>query len=270
MKAFWPVYVFVFFGYWIVRGNPMRVYENSVIRMIADVFAVSDFFQTGLLSGVWWYMCLAQIIVLLIPLIDSLCERLGMAVVPIGFLLTQFIPDSIHSKYGGSYLNYFLVILLAAACAKGDVLNKLMSRKMKHGKWSEVVFATVLFLGAAGLLVLRFSISQNDLWQICGLLSALAAFLIIVLVGRYFKAHVISAPLEFLGKHSGNMFMVHAFFYGPCSALVFWSHNAILSYFTLLVMSLAFSISIEAIKKWSKYNKRMTTVTNWVTSKLHA
>lgn len=115
-----------------------------------------------------------------------------------------------------------------------------------------------------------FSISQNDLWQICGLLSALAAFLIIVLVGRYFKAHVISAPLEFLGKHSGNMFMVHAFFYGPCSALVFWSHNAILSYFTLLVMSLAFSISIEAIKKWSKYNKRMTTVTNWVTSKLHA
>lgn len=46
MKAFWPVYVFVFFGYWIVRGNPMRVYENSVIRMIADVFAVSDFFQT--------------------------------------------------------------------------------------------------------------------------------------------------------------------------------------------------------------------------------
>ena len=57
-----------------------------------------------------------------------------------------------------------------------------MSRKMKHGKWSEVVFATVLFLGAAGLLVLRFSISQNDLWQICGLLSALAAFLIIVLV----------------------------------------------------------------------------------------
>ena len=58
-----------------------------------------------------------------------------------------------------------------------------MSRKMKHGKWSEVVFATVLFLGAAGLLVLRFSISQNDLWQICGLLSALAAFLIIVLVG---------------------------------------------------------------------------------------
>ena len=55
-----------------------------------------------------------------------------------------------------------------------------MSRKMKHGKWSEVVFATVLFLGAAGLLVLRFSISQNDLWQICGLLSALAAFLIIV------------------------------------------------------------------------------------------
>lgn len=123
MKAFWPVYVFVFFGYWIVRGNPMRVYENSVIRMIADVFAVSDFFQTGLLSGVWWYMCLAQIIVLLIPLIDSLCERLGMAVVPIGFLLPQFIPDSIHSKYGGSYLNYFLVILLAAACAKGDVLN---------------------------------------------------------------------------------------------------------------------------------------------------
>ena len=85
----------------------MRVYENSVIRMIADVFAVSDFFQTGLLSGVWWYMCLAQIIVLLIPLIDSLCERLGMAVVPIGFLLPQFIPDSIHSKYGGSYLNYF-------------------------------------------------------------------------------------------------------------------------------------------------------------------
>ena len=83
MKAFWPVYVFVFFGYW----------------------------------------CLAQIIVLLIPLIDSLCERLGMAVVPIGFLLPQFIPDSIHSKYGGSYLNYFLVILLAAACAKGDVLN---------------------------------------------------------------------------------------------------------------------------------------------------
>ena len=54
---------------------------------------------------------------------DPADRQLGMAVVPIGFLLPQFIPDSIHSKYGGSYLNYFLVILLAAACAKGDVLN---------------------------------------------------------------------------------------------------------------------------------------------------
>lgn len=41
LKAFWPAYIVVFIGYWIVRGNPMSVYENNPIRLGLDAFGLA-------------------------------------------------------------------------------------------------------------------------------------------------------------------------------------------------------------------------------------
>jgi len=58
----------------------------------------------------------------------------------------------------------------------------------------------------------------------------------------------------FLGKHSGNMFMIHGIIYAFFPSLVFFSHNVVLSVVTLLMVSLLVSIIIELLKKILHYD----------------
>ena len=49
--------------------------------------------------------------------------------------------------------------------------------------------------------------------------------------------------------------MTHAFIYIYCSDVVYYSHNAVLSYITLLGISLVLAVIIEKIKQIIHYNE---------------
>lgn len=260
LKAFWPAYIVVFIGYWIVRGNPMSVYENNPIRLGLDAFGIADLFQSPMLTGVWWYMCLAQVIVFIVPLLSHMTKRWGFGSFFLTFVLLQFLQDGIHSKYGGSYLNYLLVAVLAAACVHGALMTRAMKERSKTSV--RIIEAFAMLVTAVLLLMIKVKTSEFDAWGIGGFVTGIAAFLIIVLVAKYFNVKCVDRVLRFLGKHSENMFMIHAFLYGPCSRLIFWSHSALLSYITLAALSLLLSIGIELVKKLIRYDSLFSRLTN--------
>lgn len=55
--------------------------------------------------------------------------------------------------------------------------------------------------------------------------------------------------LEFIGKHSMNIFLFHTFIYHYYfKDLIFFSHNPIIIYVTLLIVCLTISVVLETIK----------------------
>lgn len=254
MKTYWIAYVCVFISYMIVVGNPMQVYENSFKRMLLDFMGWGNFFQTPMLINVWWYMCFAQILIIVIPLVDVYCEKFGMGGFVLGFFILQYLPEGITSIYSGKYSIYFLVIILGTICAKNQVLDKILQKSDK-GYIKAMGKAIALICAVIVLLMFKYKIREIDQWQISSALSAISTLFIVIIVSKYIRGQILVKGISFLGKHSGNIFMIHAFFYTYCQGVVYWSRNALLSYITLVCLSLLLSIVIEFIKKFLQYNE---------------
>lgn len=262
MKTYWVAYIVVFAAYFIAIGNPMQIYGNSIKALILDFMGWANLFETPMIIGVWWYMCFAQILIVLIPLFDIYCEKFGMAGYMIGFLILQYLPEGIWSIYSGPYSNYFLVSILAIICVKNRLLDKILDSKKTGIK--NILECIVLLFVTALLLIFKYKFAEYDQWQVNSAVSGIAAFLIVIVVSKYLQGKMLIEGVRFLGKHSGNIFMIHAFFYTYLKEVLYWSHNALISYLTLVCLSLATSICIEGIKKLVHYNESITKLTKYI------
>ena len=268
IKSFLPAYIFVFIGYWIIRGNPFaKVYSSNPLRMLLDVVGIADLFQSPMIIAVWWYMSLAQMIILVIPLLYKLVQNFGFGSYILVYMLLQFLPDGVKSNYGGKYLNYLLVAVLAVCMENASIWESLLKKRGRLYK--SILEFVLLFALIVGLIFVKVKIQSVDSWQIGGFVSGVATLLIVILVTKYLSPKPIDLVLRFLGGHSGNIFMIHAFLYGPCKFIVFWSHNAIISYFTLLILSVCVSVILEFIKKVTRYNALFNTVSKKITNKIN-
>ncbi len=253
MKTYWPIYILIFLLYSCIVGNVANRYQHGTANLILDILGISDFFGQPMLLGVWWYMCFAQVLILSIPLVNLICEKLGWSSYLLMFCILQYLPDGIKSSNGGRYSNYFLVVILAVLCARNQVFNQLLSQQEKK-KWKllrgSVCFGLILIL-----LYIKLKLGEIDVWQVNSFISGIVVFLICYFTSAFLTNKIFETPLKYLGKHSGNMFLVHAFFYTYTPPIVYWSKSAVGSFITLLFISLIVSVLIENIKRVLQYEK---------------
>ena len=76
MKPFWFIYVLVVCVLCIC-GISLARYEGAVSNVILDFFGVADLVGSPTLSGTWWYMAYAQIMLILMPLLISAGRKYG-------------------------------------------------------------------------------------------------------------------------------------------------------------------------------------------------
>ena len=62
--------------------------------------------------------------------------------------------------------------------------------------------------------------------------------------------------------------MIHAFFYLYLKEILYWSHNSVIIYLTLVLLSVMSSIGIEFIKNILHYDKNITILMNNVLDRL--
>lgn len=96
--------------------------------------------------------------------------------------------------------------------------------------------------------------SGIDVWHLSGLFSSFAVLALCIIIGKWGQFKLIKKYLFFLGKHSGNMFMLHTFIYIYMPKLIFKSGYAIIDYFSLVILSIIASILIEFLKKILHYD----------------
>lgn len=200
------------------------------------------------MNNVWWYMCLAQVILLIIPLICEMAKRWGKISFPLLFILVQFINMAgVSSVFGGEYINYFFMVIFGVLFARYNIMEKISATR-----FTVLEFFLLIIVICTGMYLNR-NLGEIDLWKISKLMLSISTLGICIFTYKINVkgGGVFGKLLIFLGKYSGNMFLVHTFLfdkqYKP--ELVYWSHNVVLSWLSCIVLSLVISIMIEFIKK---------------------
>ena len=250
MKPYWFVFIIVSVVSLFIFERPWIVYKNSAINFILDSFAWADFFSTPSLCNVWWYMCLAQVVVLFVPLVNDFVKRFGYAAIPIVFVATQFLDlhsGGINSRFGGAYVNYLFSVVFGALFAQKRLFEKICNRRQSSVlRALELVFLISVTIGC---IYVNLTYSQIDTWKFSKLAMSVAGTTAVIVVHQFITNRYISSAFRFIGRYAGTIFLIHSFSYMYYLKLLYWSHNVFVTWITLLVVSLLVSIILDKLQQ---------------------
>ena len=262
MKGYWFVYILKFVFYFCVNQNPLEKYQFNIFYVLADFLGLADYFGTPMLNGLHWYMCLAQMIILLVPLFVLLFGKLGWGMLFFLFITFPFLEKAISSPYGGPYVNYLFVIGLGVVFAECNLFEKLKKKKSikKYLGAICILICIVLFCYSRYRLL---QIVSFDTRRLPSIMFAFAAVLIVVFSFCYCGG-ILGKILIVLGKHSGNMYLQHTLFITWCLKYLLPLKYMLLISLAVTVLSFVGSIFIEILKKWTRYNYYMERLYSYI------
>lgn len=257
MCPFWSCYAFSFLLSIFIFTYALRRYVPCPVLYAAlDFLGIGDLFGTPMLAGIWWYMCFAQIALLLIPVLVKGVDDLGYAILPLVYLLIRFSGEGIVSRYGGAYYQYAVVLALGVLAARKDMFGCIQEGLTKAAQGNFILrflsrgfFLICLCVGLLILFLDHKYIAPEDPYRLFGAVCAAAAFLLILSVRFMPRIPWVDRTLLFFGKHSGNLFLLHGFLLVRFQHALYASGSPLISWCTLMGGSLVMSFMLEAFRK---------------------
>lgn len=234
-------------------GRFGETFEEKVFAVIADILGISKLMGTESLNGAWWYMSAALVFIILLPLLDSMIGKFGGIFC---ILLVFIFPRVTKMGFpGGSRPYSFLMIfVIGMLCCKYNFF-----RKFHECKWKKLKFMSLVFLLCAGFF-LYHKINIKVFWEFR---YVAVPFLVIVFCVEYlFRFLPLSVFLQYLGRHSMNIWLVHTFVRDWLGEYVFAFKNIWLIPLVVLVISLGISYCLDFMKWISGYEKLIKRIQN--------
>lgn len=281
MWGFWFAFAVGAAACAIIRPDRFLLYSFSdsiygiikgTTNVLCDLFGLAFLFDSPTLNGTWWYMSVAIFIVLIVPFIARFNKKAGaLATVGIVVFLPRIILIGTNYNIGAinNLLRYVFVAVLGVIFAQNDLMAKLKDFALKRGgapsKIIKFLIATILLCGCY--------YTRNALTSVCNYTFEIRDGLIPVFIICYCYIYIVNIPvihqvLVFLGKHSMNIFLIHTFI------RAYFLHDFIYSFrhwllidLVLLACSIAVSIVMELIKKFTGYNRLLNTVLEKIENK---
>lgn len=259
MAGFFVFYVSVNL-IWFSRFDYPSVYGNgkqSILLILSDATGLSHILHTPTMCPTWWYIGLAYMLILLVPLMSLWASKTGYG----GLLLFFVLPFTFDL---GLELNrYFLCAAVGVYAAYGDWFGKLLKRKglivirrknsesANDGKVNVLtyIFNYVIFIvGFALAVIIRSNAVVNEYF-----LSIINALIGLFLIGGTAcvigQIRFIRNIFEIFGRYSMNMYLVHTFFYMMLwQKFIYKPKYAGLIFLLLTAVSFAYSFALDMIK----------------------
>ncbi len=235
---------------WFTLYSPSRL-ENLVFALL-DFMGISFIINTPSYNSSWWYMSLAVTFVLILPLLIKLCRRYGFFVLLPEILLVRWL------NVNWVIYRYLLPAMVGILMAEYRVAERVTEAYRQWGpvKKAGVYLGIFVVLGLGSVLWLRAGDGLLDIYETVLLLPVVLLTLLTIARIPY-----LNDVAEFVGRHSMNMFFVHAFIYQNWFYDFTYSlRYPALIYLFLFASSLAASVVIEQLKKWL----RVETLTKWI------
>ena len=257
-----------FFCFFVTYGFGYHRYNNgtwaNIFSMLTDIFCVGRLTGSRMLIPTWWYLSLEVILIVFLPFAVRFYKKYSwltvlMVLVPGSFLIEKHSPLTM----------YLFTVPLAVCFADQHVFERL--------KAYEIVGNKVLNK------VLKFLLSTVPLLVMCGLFDSVWGIehfefllngLIPVFVIYWVYEFIVDIPglhqcLEFIGKHSGDIFYTHTFVRGLWWTDITYSFGQAWQIFLfVLLVSLAISVFYDVLRKLLRFNQitgRFTGfVLNWI------
>ena len=251
---FWAVALpFIALGFAMPVHNPIDVYGNhglasGLFYVTADIFGLANLFGTPTMNDTWWYMSLAYCLIFLMPLLHAASRRVGSINV---FALSIMVPLLSGLDMDASLLQYFPTAALGTVFAEYRLFEKWNRRITDRASAALDMIATIAILALC--LAAR---TVNYPW----IFDPVGVLMICHFAQRIEKVSIV---LNFLDKHSMNMFMLHTFIYcyyfGWVVYSAYWFGAVLIA---LTVVSLAASCVIELAKRITRCNDARDSVAN--------
>lgn len=249
MRPYWIVYAITLTLSVLLSKTPLELFGGKISGLIAGAFAISDLIGSKMPVGAWWYMCFAQLAILSIPLLYDLCKKYGLLVLVGSVLILLCLGKGILSPYGGYYYSYLFVVIIGVLCAQNGWLNI----QTEDSGWRNRPMKGIgLILASTACIWINYRYSGNDPLRLTKVVISVAAMLMCMFVHQYMTWKPLEDVLIFLGKHSGYIFLTHAFGYTYFPDLIFWNKNAAVTFLSLLLFGLVCAAFCEKIStyKW--------------------
>lgn len=264
MMNFW----FVFIIFFLLHGILGEQYEYGdtkieiVTSFLIDFTGLTYIFGTTRLCGAWWYIGLALFVICIIPFCLELYRKFG----PLLVALFLFIPTCFISNYS-HMTRWLLTIPLGIWFADRRIFerlkeaNPLGSHKLA-GKWIKFLIMTIVFIGFILLRTSDIGSEERLRYAINGVFSAFAIYYV---YDFFVDIPILGEILEFLGKHSLNMFLTHTFIrWIWFKDFTYSLHYAVVIYGFLVISTVLISVLLEGIKKLIHY----ADCIKWIQKKL--
>ena len=214
---------------------------SALFAFAVDFLGMAKTFGTPTFNATWWYLSYALLIIFLLPALTILVRKIGGVSL---FVISFAYPHLASLDTNNIFWYYAPTLALGLLCAQYNVFERM--KNAFAGRTPNTAGAVLLAMLLICALYLRSSIEFK--WM-CDAVVAL------IVCGFSQRLDGFDVILNFLGKHSMNMFFMHTFLFWYYSGPLLYSLNwfgAI--YLALVLASLACSIMVEALKKVSGFN----------------
>ena len=241
MIPFWLVFVIMQLicnisgvrSYCDVYGN---VALKSSVNFIIDGLGLANCFDTPTLNPTWWYMSLAILLAFAMPVIGKASERFGIPLLIAAVMIIKFYKI-------GNYWTYIAVAILAVVLQTHDFFGFMKKLSEKKTVYSLLVLVAVIVF----ILGAYYTHNSFRKWNVITFVISVPAFTVLqcLYVSRIKPLAII---LEFLGKHSMNIFLIHTFLFKYFfREFIYQFKYTLLIWLALICASLICSILIKLV-----------------------
>lgn len=221
----------------------------QIFRALKNFFGTTHLFYGDnlyTLNQTWWYMSPAIILILAVPVIIWQYRKSKPLVVCMALLLSVILIDV-------KYMQYLLVVVLGVMFANEQLVERINMLYRKS------IFAKLIYIYLYVEMVLAwYSLRQGD--NAALRLISNTVFVVLTVTTAFCvtrKVPILESGLSFVGKHAGNIFLIHSFiyiYYPVTSKIIYSLKYDVLIWLVTMLASLGLSILIEWIKKVTRWN----------------
>lgn len=265
MSGFWFVYILAIAVTSFTGRTPASIYGQEAMPLLsalADFFGLGNFLGVAQLNETWWYMSVAVTVMICVPLLVAGGRKFGVILL----LFCAVVPNYVFEAYNAQ-ADYILPTALGVFCAQNDTLEKIhMKRLTGHAVLDGLI---KLALSLWVLWVMYFVRLYYGRFFLVDAIASLAILIGTVELVEFPFMGWLLRVLDFLGKHSMNIFLVHTFIFSYYFADFIYSFRYPLPITAVLIFcSLAVSFVIERLKKLLRYDALIGRLDSWSQCKL--
>ena len=275
LSGFWVVAIISYLICQIIDGTTKDIFFQDgiaygIFKMLINFLGLSKIFKINDFNSTWWYMSLAILFILSMPIFIKLFKKYNYINV---LLFVIFIPRIMTCEFIiNSYITFLFPLLIGIIFAEKDLVVKFANFKINNNNYYNKILKFIIeTIVVIFMYILSVNMPDNLFWEMK--FGIIPVFLICYLYEFFIDIPILKHILQFLGKHSMNIFLIHEFIRTNYLTDYIYSYrNFIKIIFILILISLMLSILLEIFKKLIKYNKlidKLNKITNNIVEKMY-